>query len=385
MRWPSPASAFRQVELTVGEKLQQISIGLVLLIVAVGCVGFVMLYSANKSLEPWALRQMIRFAVGMVILFGVVLVDLRVWLKHAYTIYGITFLMLVYVDIAGEIGMGAQRWIDLKFIQLQPSEIMKIALVLALARFFHRLASEDIGRPTSLIVPVMMVLAPTALVLVQPDLGTAAMLLMIGGAMFFVAGVRLWKFAIVVAGALAALPIAWDHLRDYQKARILTFLNPENDPQGTGYHILQSMIAFGSGGVFGKGYLEGTQSHLNFLPERQTDFIFTMLAEEFGLIGALLLLGLYTMIFIYGFAIAFSCRNHFGRMLAIGITANLFFYVFINMAMVMGLIPVVGIPLPMVSYGGTAMMTVLFGFGLLMSVYVNRDMKIGQRPMANEL
>lgn len=384
MRWPVPLSAFRQAELSIVEKMRQISLGLVLLIVAVGCVGFVMLYSANKSLDPWALRQMIRFGFGLAIMFGVVLVDIRIWLKHAYVIYGITFLLLLYVEIAGEIGMGAQRWIDLKFIQLQPSEIMKIALVLALARFFHRLASEDIGRPTSLIVPILLVLAPTALVLAQPDLGTAVMLLMVGAAVFFVAGVRLWKFAVVVCAAIAAFPLAWDHLRDYQKDRILTFLNPENDPQGAGYHILQSMIAFGSGGVFGKGYLEGTQSHLNFLPERHTDFIFTMLAEELGLVGALLLLGLYTMIFIYGFAIAFSCRNHFGRMLAIGLTANLFLYVFINMAMVMGLIPVVGIPLPMISYGGTAMMTVLFGFGLLMSVYVNRDLKIGQRRMAEE-
>ncbi|MGH6933750.1 MAG: rod shape-determining protein RodA [Dongiaceae bacterium] len=377
-------AAFRQVELSIAEKLQQISVGLVLLIVAIGCVGFVMLYSANKSLEPWALRQIIRFAVGLAIMLGVVLVDMRVWLKHAYSIYAITFLLLLYVEFAGEIGMGAQRWIDLKFIQLQPSELMKVALVLALARFFHRLASDDIGRPASLIVPILLVLAPTGLVLAQPDLGTATMLLMVGAAIFFVAGVRMWKFAVVAVAALAALPIAWDHLRDYQKDRILTFLNPENDPQGAGYHILQSMIAFGSGGVFGKGFLEGTQSHLNFLPERQTDFIFTMLAEEFGLIGALLLLGLYTMVFIYGFAIAFSCRNHFGRLLAIGITANLFFYVFINMAMVMGLIPVVGIPLPMISYGGTAMMTVLFGFGLLLSVYVNRDMKIGQRRMTED-
>ena len=384
MRWPAPVSAFRQVELSISEKLQQISLGLILLIVAIGCVGFVMLYSANQSLEPWALRQMVRFGFGLVIMVGVVLIDIRFWLKQAYVIYGVTFVLLLYVEIAGEIGMGAQRWIDLKFIQLQPSEIMKITLVLALARFFHRLASEDIGRPTSLVLPILMVLAPTGLVLMQPDLGTAAMLLMAGAAMFFVAGVRLWKFAVVGLAALATLPIAWDHLRDYQKARILTFLNPENDPQGTGYHILQSMIAFGSGGVFGKGFLKGTQSHLNFLPERQTDFIFTMLAEEFGLIGALLLLGLFTMVFIYGFAIAFSCRNHFGRMLAIGITANLFLYVFINMAMVMGLIPVVGIPLPLISYGGTAMITVLFGFGLLLSVYVNRDMKIGQRHLTED-
>src|SRR5690349_8241880 len=212
----------------------------------------------------------------------------------------------------------------------------------------------------------------------QPDLGTAMMLVLAGGAMFFLAGVRWWKFAIVIAGAAGAAPIAWRFLRDYQKNRILNFVNPENDPLGAGYHSLQSKIAIGSGGIFGKGFLMGSQAHLNFLPEKQTDFIFTMLGEEFGLAGGLALLGLYTLVFVYGFAIAFRSRNHFGRLLALGITVNFFFYVFINTAMVMGLIPVVGVPLPLISYGGTAMLTVMFGFGLLMSVYVHRDVRISR-------
>jgi rod shape determining protein RodA len=210
------------------------------------------------------------------------------------------------------------------------------------------------------------------------------MLIMVTATLLFAAGVRLWKFALVGVAGLSAVPIAWSFLRDYQKDRILTFMNPENDPLGAGYHITQSKIAFGSGGVFGKGFLQGTQSHLNFLPERQTDFIFTMLAEEWGMVGGLVVLGLFSLVFVYGFAIALRSRNHFGRLVAIGLTANLFFYVFINTAMVMGLIPVVGIPLPLISYGGTAMMTVLVGFGLLMSVYIHRDMRIGRRGFAEE-
>jgi rod shape determining protein RodA len=327
---------------------------------------------------------LIRFAVGLSVLVMVALVDIRAYLRHAYLVYGVAFLLLVYVDVAGEIGMGAQRWIDLKVFQLQPSEVMKIALVLALARYFHRLSADNTGNALAIVVPTAMVLAPVGLVLMQPDLGTAVMLLLVGGAMFWVAGVRLWKFVVVGLAGIGALPVAWNFLHEYQKNRVLTFLDPESDPLGTGYHITQSKIAFGSGGLLGKGYLEGSQAHLNFLPERQTDFIFTMLSEEFGMVGALLLLGLYTLLFIYGFAIAFSSRNHFGRLLAIGLTANLFAYVFINMAMVMGLIPVVGVPLPLISYGGTAMLAVLVGFGLVICVYVHRDLKIGQRGLGDD-
>jgi rod shape determining protein RodA len=372
-------------QMTLREKLRHVSWSLVLLICLVASVGFAMLYSAaGGNFDPWADRQMARFAVGILVMFAVALIDLRFWLRHAYLIYAVTFVLLLYVEVAGEIGMGAQRWIDFGFFQLQPSEIMKIALVLALARYFHRLSFDDIGRPIYVLWPVLLAAMPAALVMVQPDLGTAGMLLMVTTALLFAAGVRLWKFAVVGIAGLSAIPIAWSFLRDYQKDRILTFMNPENDPLGAGYHITQSKIAFGSGGVFGKGYMQGTQSHLNFLPERQTDFIFTMLAEELGMVGGLVVLGLFVLLFVYGFAIALRSRNHFGRLLAIGLTANLFFYVFINTAMVMGLIPVVGIPLPLISYGGTAMMTVLVGFGLLMSVYIHRDLRIGRRGFAEE-
>jgi rod shape determining protein RodA len=385
MRWPEPLTTLRRAELSIAEKLQQITWTMVLLICVVAGVGFAMLYSAgNGNLEPWALRQMVRFGIGLAILVMVALVDIRVYLRHAYAVYAVALLLLVYVDVAGEIGMGAQRWIDLKVFQLQPSEVMKIALVLALARYFHRLSTDSVSNPLALIVPILMVLMPVGLVLMQPDLGTAMMLMLVGAAMFWVAGVRLWKFVVVGLAGVGTLPLAWNFLHDYQKNRVLTFLDPERDPLGTGYHITQSKIAFGSGGLFGKGYLEGSQAHLNFLPERQTDFIFTMLSEEFGMIGAVLLLGLYTLLFIYGFAIAFNSRNHFGRLLAIGLTVNLFAYVFINMAMVMGLVPVVGIPLPLISYGGTAMLAVLVGFGLMICVYVHRDLKIGQRGLSDD-
>lgn len=385
MRWPEPLTTFRRAELSIAEKLRQITWSMLFFVVLIGGFGFAMLYSAAKgSVDPWAMRQGIRFVFGMAILVAVALVDIRVYLRYAYAIYGVAFLLLVFVDVAGEIGMGAQRWIDLKVIQLQPSEVMKIALVLALARYFHRLSADNIGNPLALIVPIGMVFAPVGLVLMQPDLGTAVMLVLVGAAMFWVAGVKLWKFVVVTLAGVGAVPLAWNFLHDYQKNRILTFLNPESDPLGTGYHITQSKIAMGSGGLLGKGFRNGSQAYLNYLPERQTDFIFAMLSEELGMIGGVLLLLLYTVLFVYGYAIAFNSRNHFGRLLAIGITINLFCYVFINMAMVMGLLPVVGVPLPLISYGGTAMLTVLFGFGLMMCVYVHRDLKIGQRGFGDD-
>jgi rod shape determining protein RodA len=366
-------------EQSLAVKLVNINWALVALVTGIACVGFAMLYSAaNGSWQPWAERQLLRYAVAALLMLAVAVVDIRLWLRAAYTFYALTLLLLIAVQVRGAIGMGAQRWIDLGLIQLQPSEFMKIALIMALARYFNSLTPEEVGQPTKLIVPALLVLVPSILVLKQPDLGTAMMLILGGGAMFFLAGVRWWKFALILAAAAAAGPVAWRFLRDYQKNRIYTFLDPENDPLGAGYHSLQSKIAIGSGGTFGKGFLEGTQSHLSFLPERQTDFIFTMLAEEFGLAGGLGLLALYSLVFVYGYAIAFRSRSHFGKLLAFGITTNIFLYVFINTAMVIGLIPVVGVPLPLISYGGTSMLTVMFGFGLLMSVYVHRDTRIGR-------
>jgi rod shape determining protein RodA len=368
-----------RAHLTVPEKLLRLNWGLVLLIALVGGIGLAMLYSAaDGSWQPWAGKQSIRLGVAACIMIAVALVDIRVWLRLAYPLYALMLVLLVGVGMRGAVGMGAQRWIDLGVIQLQPSELMKVALVLALARYFYALDLERIGRPWRLIVPAAMVLIPAGLVLKQPDLGTALMLVLGGAAMFFLGGVRWWMFVLVGAAGGSAVPLIWRHLRDYQRARIISFLNPESDPLGAGYHSLQSKIAIGSGGEFGKGFMAGTQAHLNFLPEKQTDFVFTMFAEEFGLLGGVTLLVIYLLIFIYGFAIAFSSRNNFGRLLALGITTNFALYVVINMAMVMGLIPIVGVPLPLVSYGGTAMLTIMLGFGLLMSVYIHRDARIGR-------
>jgi rod shape determining protein RodA len=351
----------------------------VLLICAAAGFGIAVLYSAaDGSVEPWAAKQTIRFAIALILLVGAALVDIRQWFRAAYWIYAILLALVVAVDLRGFVGMGAQRWIDLGVIQLQPSELMNVAVVLALARYFHGLSGEDVGRIRYLILPMLTVGVPAALVLKQPDLGTAVMLLMGGAVLFFIAGVRLRYFALTAAAAAAALPGIWHFLRDYQKNRIYTFLDPDSDPLGAGYHILQSKIALGSGGLFGKGFLQGSQSHLSFLPEKQTDFIFTTLAEEFGLVGGLGLLALYSLIIAYGFAIALRSHNHFGRLLGLGIVTSFFLSVFINTAMVMGLIPVVGVPLPLISYGGTAMLAVMFGFGLLINVGVHRDTRLNR-------
>jgi len=367
-------------DLTLRQKLWQVHWLFIILLCTAAGVGLAMLYSAaNGDMEPWASRQFARFCVGLVVMVSIALIDIRIWMRYAYVFYIISLGLLAIVEVAGTVGMGAQRWLNLGYFNLQPSELMKIALVLALARYFHGGSIEDVGRPTYLIVPIFMIALPAVLVLRQPDLGTTLLLVMASGAIFFTAGVRMWKFAVVLVGGIGAAPIAWQFLHEYQKQRVLTFLNPESDPLGSGYHIIQSKIALGSGGLFGKGYMQGTQGHLRFLPEMQTDFIFTMLAEEFGMMGGLGLLGLYALILIYGFAMMLRCRNQFGRLVGAGITTTFFLYVFINIAMVMGLIPVVGVPLPLISYGGTAMMTLLIGFGLLLSVWIHRDVMIGRR------
>jgi rod shape determining protein RodA len=371
----------KQKKVSLGEKLLQLNWSLVLLVTIVASIGFAVLYSAaHGHVEPWMDAQMKRFALGLVGMLVLALIDLRIYMRFAYVFYAVAFVLLVYVEFLGEIGMGAQRWINLGFMQLQPSEMMKIALVLSLARYFHGVDWEAVGKPWVLIPPTLMAVAPAGLVMKQPDLGTAGTLMIVGGAMFFAAGVRWWKFAIIIALGIVGAYFAWNSglLHDYQKARVLTFLDPESDVRGAGYHIIQSKIALGSGGVWGKGFLQGTQSHLDFLPERHTDFIFTMFAEEWGLVGGVVLLSLYSLLVVYGVAIALRCRSQFGKMMAFGLSFNLFTYFFINTAMVMGLIPVVGVPLPLISYGGTAMMTVLAGFGLMMSAYVHRDAKLGR-------
>ena len=372
---------FDQPELSFAGKLRQLPWLFVLLVAAVGAIGGAALYSAaNGSFEPWARPHLMRFGFSLAVMLAIALVDIRIWFRLSYPAYLATAALLGGVEVAGKVGaLGAQRWLNLGFVQIQPSDLMKIALVMALARYFHARLPEDAARLRALIVPAAMVLAPTALVLLQPNLGTAIMLSLVGAAMMFLGGVRLWLFGVIGATGLAAIPIALRFLHGYQRRRIMTFLDPSVDPLGAGYHITQSRIALGSGGLFGKGFLNGTQSHLNFLPEKQTDFIFPLLAEEWGLWGGVVVLGLFALIAYYGVIVGLRSRNHYGRMLAIGLSINLFLYVFINMAMVMGLIPVVGVPLPLISYGGTSMLAVMMGFGLLISALVHRETRMSRR------
>ncbi|HCX14052.1 MAG TPA: rod shape-determining protein RodA [Rhodospirillaceae bacterium] len=374
------SARLRRGDMTATEKLLQMSWSLIFWIFCIFTLGFAMLYSAaNGSLEPWAASQSVRFFIGLGILLAVTIIDVRIILKYAYIFYFVVLALLIGVEIKGFVGGGAQRWIDLGIFNLQPSELMKPALILALARYFHGFGLDEIGQPMTLVAPVMLIISPVFLIYLQPDLGTALVILMSSAALLFMVGVRIWKFAVIGLAGLGSIPIVWSLLRDYQKNRVLTFLNPEQDPLGTGYHILQSQIALGSGGLFGKGFMEGTQSHLNFLPEHQTDFIFTMLAEELGMIGGLVLLSLYVVILVYGYAIAFRCRHQFGRLVAIGLTTSFFLYFFINIAMVMGLIPVVGMTLPLISYGGTSLLMLMFSMGLLMNMHVHRDVQMGLR------
>lgn len=358
-------------------RLKQISWGMVALICMLACIGFMCLYSAaNGNLEPWAAKQIPRFLFALGLLVAFALIDIRWLFRLAYPLHAVTIFLLILVDVFGHIGMGAQRWLDLGIMKLQPSEIAKISTIMVLARYYHSLDSHEARRLKSLILPALMILIPCGLVAAQPDLGTSLTILFGGTAMMFVGGMSLWLFAALIGAGLAAIPIAWHFLREYQRNRVMIFLDPESDPLGAGFHITQSKIALGSGGVFGKGFMQGTQSHLNFLPEKHTDFIFTLWAEEWGLVGGLGLITLLGMIILYGTWIAFRCRNVFGRMLAFGLTFNFSVYVMINIGMVMGLLPVVGIPLPLMSYGGTAMLTVMIAFGIIQCCNISKDARL---------
>ena len=357
-------------------KLGRLNWAFVLLLCALAAVGYAALYSVDGgSPHPYAEAQALRFAAGLVLMLGVALVDIRFIARLAWPAYGAALALLAAVERFGHVGKGAQRWITIGGFDLQPSELMKIALVLALAAWFHRASWERVGQPLFLLVPLAAIAAPVGLILKEPNLGTAVITASVGGAVLFAAGVRIWMFAAVLAPVPLVARIAYGHLHGYQKARIETFLHPEQDPLGAGYNIIQSKIALGSGGMWGQGYLHGTQGHLDFLPEKQTDFIFTTVGEELGFMGALAVLVLLGLIITGGMLIGLRCRHQFGRLVAFGVTVNFFMYVLVNLAMVMGLIPVGGVPLPLVSYGGSALIAVMLGFGLLLSVDLHRDVE----------
>jgi rod shape determining protein RodA len=367
---PAPMLSARPADMAT--RIARVDWLLVLTVSAIAGIGAAMLYSAGGgSATPWAGRHGVRYAVGLVIMLVLAFGGLRRWYSLAYLGYGACFLLLVVVEVAGS-GSGATRWIDLGVMRLQPSELMKVALVLALARLLHEAGPDGADRLHVLGPALLLIAAPAMLVLKQPDLGTAVLLCAGGVAILFLAGVAWWKFGMAAALAAGAAPIAWSFLHDYQRARVLTFMEPERDPLGAGYHIIQSMIALGSGGTFGRGWLQGTQSHLSFLPEKHTDFVFTMLGEELGLAGGLFVLALFALLIARIYRIAFLSESRFGRLLALGVGTTLFLYVAINVSMVMGLAPVVGVPLPFVSYGGTAMLTLQIGLGLALAVAVDR-------------
>ena len=353
---------------------------IIILITSVASVGFLMLYSiAGGNLDTWARPQMERFGVGMVLLFIVGMVPIWFWRSMSATAYLVAFALLLVVEFFGSVGMGAQRWIDLGFIRLQPSEMMKFTLVMVLAAYYGWLDPRKVSSPVYVLIPVLLIVTPTVLVLMQPNLGTSLMLLLAGATVMFAAGVSLWYFGavlgIVVAAVVGVFTLRgtpWQFLHDYQYKRIDTFLDPAADPLGAGYNIIQAKIALGSGGWSGKGFMQGTQSRLNFLPEKHTDFIFTTLAEEFGFVGAFSLLALYALIIGFCLVAAWQNRDRFSSLLIIGVAANFFFYIAVNLSMVMGMAPVVGVPLPLLSYGGSAMMVLLVGFGLVQSAHVHR-------------
>jgi len=377
MTWLSEGTRPAPTGLT---KILYINWSLAILLTAVACAGFLMLYSvADGDLRVWARPQMIRFGIGLIAMFIIALIPLHFWRGVSPFAYIGALLLLVAVEFVGVTGMGAQRWIDLGFMRLQPSEVMKVALVMALALYYDWLDPKKVSHPLWVAMPLILTAIPVALVLKQPDLGTS--ILLAGGAavVMFLAGVSLWYFisaAFLGVGAIAAVIYTrgteFQILKDYQYRRVETFLDPSIDPLGAGYHITQSKIALGSGGLEGRGYMQGTQSRLNFLPEKHTDFIFTTLAEEFGFIGSIGLLTLYVLIIIFCMSSMLGNRNRFGALLTGGITATFFFFFAVNMAMVMGLAPVVGVPLPLVSYGGSAMLVLMGAFGLVQSAHVHR-------------
>jgi len=353
---------------------------LALLLTAVAGVGFLMLYSvAGGSFQPWGEAQMKRFAFGFALMIFVAMIPIYFWRNVALLAYLVALALLIAVEFFGLVGMGAQRWIDLGFMRLQPSELMKITLVMVLAAYYDWLPLVRTSKPAFVFIPVVIIAIPVFLVLKQPDLGTAILLLVAGAIMMFLAGVHWAYFAAVLAAGIGLITAViqsrgsdWQLLADYQYRRIDTFLDPSTDPLGAGYHITQSKIALGSGGWTGRGFMQGTQSRLNFLPEKHTDFIFTTLAEEFGFLGAISLLALYTLIIVFCIASAMANRDRFSSLLIFGVAATFFLFFAVNMSMVMGLAPVVGVPLPLVSYGGSAMLILMIGFGLVQSAHVHR-------------
>ncbi|MBQ9440950.1 MAG: rod shape-determining protein RodA [Alphaproteobacteria bacterium] len=354
-------------------KLKQIPLLPLLIIVFLLIIALLSLYSLLSSggMKPYIIKQITRIVIGFIVMYFVLIFDIKLFKKYAYLLYFGSLLMLVVVAMMGRTAMGAQRWLNLYYISVQPSEAMRISLIIALAKYFSCINNEDVNNVLYLIFPSILVLIPTGLVLQQPDLGTAMLLLLVYFSILFIVGLELWKLLLIPACGLVLFPIIWQYLHEYQKNRILMFLVPENDPNGAGYHIIQSKIAIGSGGIWGQGFMKGSQCQLNFLPEKHNDFIFAAIAEEFGFVGCITIIVLYLILLVYNYNIVIQTRNKFYKYLVFGLNSMFFFYIFINISMVCGLLPVVGIPLPFLSYGGSALVVLMFSEAIIMSVAIN--------------
>ena len=365
----------------LSEKMSRFSWALFAPMCIVLALSIVVLYSAGSgSWQPFALSQLIKILLGLIVFFFAAFSNIKTWIKSAYIIYAIALLMIIMVTFFGHTGMGAQRWLNLGFIHVQPSEFIKIALVMALARYFAWMNSVELTQIKNYIMPIFLLLVPFGLIVLQPELGTAISMGLITVGMFYIVGApKKWFLIAIILGVLAA-PVVWfAGMHDYQRNRIITFINPEFDARGSGYQINQAKIAFGSGGIIGQGYMHGSQSQQSFLPEKQTDFIFTMLGEEFGFIGAFLLVLIYSWIIILLFWCAKTCRNRFGQLMCFGFMLNFFIYYFINISMVLGLMPTVGVPLPLMSFGGSSLLSLMFGFGLSQNAHIHKDQQLSAK------
>lgn len=367
--------------MSFSEKLSRFSWGLFIPMCIVLAISIVVLYSAGHGAwRPFALSQLAKITLGFAVFFFAAFTNIKTWIKSAYVIYAVALAMIVMVTFVGHTGMGAQRWLNLGIIHVQPSEFIKIALVMALARYFAWMNSVELSQLKNYVVPIMMLLVPFGLIVAQPDLGTALSMGMITVGMFYIVGAQKKWFIIAAVLGLCAAPLVWfGGLHDYQRQRIITFINPDQDARGAGYQINQAKIAFGSGGIVGKGYMNGSQSQQSFLPEKQTDFIFTMLGEEFGFIGAAALLALYSIIILVLFWCAKMCRNRFGQLICFGFMLNFFIYYFINISMVLGLMPTVGVPLPLMSFGGSSLLSLMFGFGIAQNAHIHKDQQLSAK------
>ena len=357
-------------------KIKNINLLFIFIIVLLSLIGTAALYSAGDgNFDPWATKHIIRFALSLALLVFIALLDIKIFYKYSYGIFFLCLLLLFSVEIVGTFEKGAERWIRIFGISIQPSELIKVSIILALARFYHDLRFNKIGQIHNLFVPMIIIIVPFILVAMQPDLGTSMSIILLGVFIMFFAGVRIWKFIVGFFILLISFPFIWNFIKPYQQRRILSFLNPEMDPLGQGYQLIQSKIALGSGGLTGKGFLLGSQSYLKYLPEKQTDFIFTLIGEEFGFIGTIFIISLFFTLILIAFYISIKSNHVFGKILSIGVATNLFIYVVLNMAMVTGLMPVVGIPLPLISYGGTALLSIMISFSLLLNVEIHYNYK----------